>query len=127
MRKILLEGTVDINSFHIIFHIIFRLCGIIGPKVELLSVYTFQINVIQNIIFKKPNVKNNPKNCVYERERERENMGHHSLQTPARTLNYFLLNTEFSILYKYTMYTCCKLSISTRDSNVLLNTRIIQN
>jgi hypothetical protein len=25
------------------------------------------------------------------------------------------------------MYTCCKLSISTRDSNVLLNTRIIQN
>lgn len=72
MRKILLEGTVGINSFHITF----RICGIIGPKIELLSGYTFQVNVIQNIIFQESNVKNNPKNfmcvcvCVCERKRD---------------------------------------------------------
>lgn len=70
MRKILLEGTVGINSFHIIvYHYSnnmpsFRLCGFTGPKVELFSRYTFQINVIQNIIFQKENVNNNPKNYV---------------------------------------------------------------
>jgi hypothetical protein len=82
MRKILLEGTVGINSFHIIFYHYsinmpsFRLCGIIGPKVELFSGYTFQINVIQNIIFQKYNVNKNPKKlCV--RKRQRESMEHH--------------------------------------------------
>jgi hypothetical protein len=66
------------------------------------------------------------KKYIYIYVGDRENMGHHSLQTSARTLNYFLMNIEFSTLYNHTMY-CCTLSISARNSHILLNKRKYRN